>query len=264
MALKSNRLRVGVAFLLAVRDQRRVKKAFSQNATTEQKAWVLTGAYLGLIVIAFGLFHSTGNKLGGVVDGEKLNSLGDFLSGIFAPLAFFWLVVSVKTQSKELAAQREELTMTRQEFVDNREVMEKQAEAAEAHKNFVEQQTWIMGQQANLAEDAQKKNYKLMLFEKRMEIYTELQRIVASDDHTLARLDLRHLSHLQNRAKFLFGTDIDLWLEEVFGYIEKYQSAVTEAEREDVREFFDFNTLPDDFETYFRHYLEVTDGHILR
>ena len=167
MELKFNRLRVGVAFLLAARDQRRAKKASVQSATTEQKAWVLTVAYLSLIVVAFVLFYSTGKHLGVFVDEEKLNSLGDFLSGIFAPLAFFWLVVSVKMQSKELAAQREELAMTRQEFVDNREVMREQAEAAQAHKNFVEEQTAIMKEQAEHAKKVQDDNYKMLLFEKK-------------------------------------------------------------------------------------------------
>ncbi|WP_299924197.1 hypothetical protein [uncultured Pelagimonas sp.] len=41
------------------------------------------------------------------------NELGDFLAGVFAPLAFFWLGGTVFIQTKELAEQRKELSQTR-------------------------------------------------------------------------------------------------------------------------------------------------------
>lgn len=39
-----------------------------------------------------------------------LNAMGDFLSGIFAPLAFLWLVIAVFVQKDELNAQLEEFS----------------------------------------------------------------------------------------------------------------------------------------------------------
>lgn len=60
------------------------------------------------------------------------NEIGDFLAGAFAPLAFFWLVVTVLVQSQELKAQRHELQLTRAEFAATREVAK--AQAAEAKK----------------------------------------------------------------------------------------------------------------------------------
>lgn len=44
----------------------------------------------------------------------RLNELGDFLAGAFAPLAFFWLVVAIFLQKNELSAQREELALARE------------------------------------------------------------------------------------------------------------------------------------------------------
>jgi hypothetical protein len=44
------------------------------------------------------------------------NEIGDTLAGIAGTLAFLWIIVTVMMQSKELAAQREELRLTREEF----------------------------------------------------------------------------------------------------------------------------------------------------
>lgn len=79
------------------------------------------------------------------------NELGDFLAGIFAPLAFLWLAAAVGIQSQELRAQRRELRLTRKEFELSRTVAEEtrneisqQAEAAEKNAAFVGQQTEIL------------------------------------------------------------------------------------------------------------------------
>jgi hypothetical protein len=42
-----------------------------------------------------------------------LNAIGDFLAGVFAPLAFLWLFVATVLQRRELRLQREELAETR-------------------------------------------------------------------------------------------------------------------------------------------------------
>lgn len=44
------------------------------------------------------------------------NEIGDTLAGIAGALAFLWIIVTVMLQSKELAAQRAELKLTRSEF----------------------------------------------------------------------------------------------------------------------------------------------------
>lgn len=65
------------------------------------------------------------------------SELGDLSAGIFAPLAFIWLVIAVLMQSKELAMQRVELT-------GMRSAMQAQAEQAGKNAEFIEQQTKIM------------------------------------------------------------------------------------------------------------------------
>jgi hypothetical protein len=54
------------------------------------------------------------------------NAIGDTLAGIFAPLAFIWIVVTVFLQSLELAEQRKELALTRIELQLAREAQEAQ------------------------------------------------------------------------------------------------------------------------------------------
>ena len=44
------------------------------------------------------------------------NEVGDTLAGIAGSLAFLWIIVTVMLQGKELAAQRNELKLTRKEF----------------------------------------------------------------------------------------------------------------------------------------------------
>jgi len=69
------------------------------------------------------------------------NEIGDTIAGVFATLAFVWIVVTVFLQSAELAEQRKELELTRTELQLAREaqeaqlqVMQKQAEIFEDEK----------------------------------------------------------------------------------------------------------------------------------
>ncbi|MBY3595989.1 hypothetical protein [Rhizobium bangladeshense] len=74
---------------------------------------------------------------------------GDFLAGVFAPVAFFWLVVTVWIQSDELREQRKELALTRKEFELNRSVMEEEAQAARSQAGYLATQTALLDDEAN-------------------------------------------------------------------------------------------------------------------
>ena len=56
----------------------------------------------------------------------NLNELGDFLAGVFTPLAFGWLVYGYLLQSKELRLQREELALTRKQLGKQTELLQEQ------------------------------------------------------------------------------------------------------------------------------------------
>jgi hypothetical protein len=69
-----------------------------------------------------------------------LSNFGQFVGGIFAPIAFVWLVVTVFLQKQELELQREELTL-------NRRVMEQQAEEMKVSATQAQKQTEILNAQ---------------------------------------------------------------------------------------------------------------------
>ncbi|MCW1754632.1 hypothetical protein [Rhizobium acaciae] len=73
---------------------------------------------------------------------------GDFLAGAFAPVAFFWLVITVWIQSDELREQRKELALTRKEFELNRSVMEEEAQAARSQAGYLATQTALLDDEA--------------------------------------------------------------------------------------------------------------------
>jgi len=89
--------------------------------------------------------------LGGYFPCMPLGEIGDSLAGIFAPLAFLWLVAAVLVQSQELQEQRKELKLKRTEFeltrdvaIESKSVAEAQAKAAHAQAQAVEIQNDIL------------------------------------------------------------------------------------------------------------------------
>ena len=59
----------------------------------------------------------------------RLNELGDFLAGVFTPVALGWLVYGYFLQKTELGLQRQELQETRETLGRQVDVMERQADA---------------------------------------------------------------------------------------------------------------------------------------
>lgn len=63
------------------------------------------------------------------------NEVGDTLAGLAGGMAFLWLTVTVMLQGKELAAQRQELALTRQETSRMADAMASQTEVLLLEKN---------------------------------------------------------------------------------------------------------------------------------
>lgn len=105
-------------------------------------AWLFVGLALTVLYIAVVLWlvWADAHELPEL----PLNELGDFLAGVFAPLAFLWFVVAVFIQAQELAAQRRELALTREEFEQNRQVAKEQANEAKRTAEFIGSQTDIL------------------------------------------------------------------------------------------------------------------------
>jgi hypothetical protein len=93
--------------------------------------WLIAG------IVILGYLAKSPNACTGTFSCLTLDGWGTYLSGVFAPLAFFWLVATVWIQSRELAQQREELALTRKEFEHNREVMKAQSDYVGAQTDIV-------------------------------------------------------------------------------------------------------------------------------
>lgn len=66
------------------------------------------------------------------------NEVGDTLAGFAGALAFVWIIVTVWLQSNELAAQREELKLTRLEMAEQRKATQDMARAMAAQASVLE------------------------------------------------------------------------------------------------------------------------------
>ncbi|QIA23646.1 hypothetical protein [Mesorhizobium sp. AA22] len=114
----------------------------------KMSGWVLFGGIATAIYVAFIAFVLIDSRTEGFFNITKsnlsLNTFGDFLAGVCAPLAFLWLFIATMVQSQELALQREELRLTREEFRLNREVAKQQAEEARSQARFIGTQTAII------------------------------------------------------------------------------------------------------------------------
>ena len=89
------------------------------------------GSLSGLYIAAILFFR--GSDAWELLRAGNLNELGDFLAGIFTPLAFGWLVYGYLLQSKELRLQREELALTRKQLGKQTELLQEQVTADHQH-----------------------------------------------------------------------------------------------------------------------------------
>lgn len=104
-------------------------------------AAVVSVLWLGFGIVGLGLLAQNPDGCTGTFSCLSIEGWGTYLAGIFAPVAFFWLVAAVLLQSSELREQRHELALTRQEFAYNREVMKAQAVEAKSQAAYIGQQT---------------------------------------------------------------------------------------------------------------------------
>ncbi|MCB5203909.1 hypothetical protein LH464_15665 [Neorhizobium sp. T786] len=132
----------------------------------------------------------------------ELNAIGDFLAGVFAPLALIWLVAAVLTQ-------RQELNETREQFVESRKVVDAQLKT-------INSQNDLLQQQHRQAEESAKRTYRLNLFGERYKIYDDLRAFSAkhAPNHFMGRAH-EDMDGLAQRASFVFGEGITDWFVEL-------------------------------------------------
>uniref|UniRef100_UPI003F49216A hypothetical protein n=1 Tax=Ensifer adhaerens TaxID=106592 RepID=UPI003F49216A len=153
-------------------------------------AGVLTAAYL------WGVRETIQpERLLAFVKEAKLNEVGDFLAGSFAPLAFIWLVAAVLTQ-------RQELNDTRDQFAANQKITDAQLEN-------VRQQTALVQKQNERAEKAAERNYRLNLFPERFEIFKAFDATCRRiEDAGWNYVNSGDLTALANQCQFVFSESV--------------------------------------------------------
>ncbi len=188
--------------------------------------YVFAAITLAYFVVLFGLHrflqsHGAGlgldKNIGIYVDSMKLNSLGDFIAGIFSPLAFVWLIAAVLIQSKELKLQREAND-------ENRTVMKQQAAAADEQAKFLgaqtaamQDQTELLTKQMQIADQSAIRSHRLSLFDKRMEIYKEFIEF-GSKHREVKYYEEEHYEEfckISLRAPFVLDKETAEWIDEI-------------------------------------------------
>lgn len=149
-----------------------------------------TAVYIALLVRWIGT-----DRLAAFLLKPELNEFGDFLAGVFAPLAFLWLIAAVITQ-------RQELNETREQFEENQKVVDAQMKTIAA-------QNELLALQHTQAQESAKQTYKLNLFDKRFEIYQELVDVgtCISKRHVDADVWIK-LKKISGKIDFVFSDDV--------------------------------------------------------
>ncbi|MBA1343949.1 MULTISPECIES: hypothetical protein [Rhizobium] len=124
---------------------------------------------------------------------DQLNTVGDFLAGIFAFPAFILLAAAVLTQ-------RQELNEAREQFEDGKEVT--QAQLA------------LIQTQNDIAHKAAKANYKLALHEKRLAVYLRMKEcgFALTTSGTIEKETRQRIYAAVEDAKFVFGDEVNEYI----------------------------------------------------
>lgn len=186
------------------------ERVMSDTKPKDDKPWnwlwiagILTVAY----AVCLGLLFVKADP-GNTIVQHNLNELGDFLAGIFAPLALIWLVAAVFTQ-------RQELNESRKQFHDSQDVIREQMDS-------IKRQNIMMVEQHNLAQETAKRNYRLSLFERRFQIYDELRQFGEKYVSGYSEDSFSEFDVIRSKAAFVFSREVEEWLDEISNNIHDY------------------------------------------
>lgn len=231
-------------------------------------ALLFTAAYaIGIIVVL-----GWANIRSFMATTTDLNETGDFLAGVFAPLALIWLVAAVLTQ-------RQELHETRAQFAKNQKVVDEQMKA-------IKQQTTLTSLQLSQTVENAEKAYKLTLFDKRFQIYEKFVKFGKEHEtHEYDEDSYSAIINLSQEAAFVFDQSIEEWLsdigQQIFDYLQfkrvnplpmvddgfgnkiaPSDDAETQKLKEEYRKFtawIDEQFLPDERSERFWQFMNVSD-----
>ncbi|MCQ1772872.1 hypothetical protein NOI24_16300 [Neorhizobium galegae] len=161
-----------------------------------------------LYVISLGWLFGN-QRLSSFLFGNDLNEVGDFIAGIFSPLAFIWLVAAVLTQ-------RQELNETRDQFEQNQKVVDEQLKT-------INSQNALLALQHTQAQESAKQNYRLNLFERRLEIYNRLVGVHDTIEMTwITHISANDVRKIANQSAFIFSSLVENYIGKVADKLDAY------------------------------------------
>ncbi|WP_457587225.1 hypothetical protein [Ensifer canadensis] len=176
---------------------------------------------------------------------DDLNRVGDFVAGMFAPVAVLWLTAAVLTQRQELQDSRDQFKTSQQEVAKSqqeaREQFAKSQEVIDAQLQTISRQNALAAEQHNLTVENAKKAYKLSLFDKRFAIYEKFVNLGKSykgKDYDEAIVWA--MMSLSQEASFVFDQSISAWFLDIASEMQEF--LVFKREKQEL-EFVDGNIL---------------------
>lgn len=176
-------------------------------------------------------------------DKMAINSWGDFVAGVSAPIAFIWLVVAVALQSIELREQRKELALTRSEFRSSRLVMKAQADEAKRQAEFIEQQTNLLVDEKTDRDAQSIFDASIELISTRLRQYQTAWHVILITDHdekgsSGTELVLRNGNIPDTDQRFIIARSVQAVRTEIRKLRDKYENNEVHAKYP-----YDFNRL---------------------
>jgi len=112
-----------------------IKRKFKRFSKRNKYGWGITAVYLLMVFVLY-LYKASHTKYTGM----ELNEWGDFLAGVFSPIAFLWLVLGYMQQGEELKQNTEALKLQKDELNNLAISTHEQLILALAHQNHLAEQ----------------------------------------------------------------------------------------------------------------------------
>ncbi|RRV18143.1 hypothetical protein [Pseudomonas saudiphocaensis] len=161
------------------------------------RRWLVITGFVGSALYVGLARYLIGDKLEGLAN-MPLNELGDFLAGVFSPLAFLWLVLGFLQQGKELRASTDALALQAKE-------MRASVEQHEALVKVTQQQHEI---------DAQARRAERLRYERLAQPVLVIESGVRaySGGMITNRFELRNAGHQITHVRFRWSSEADVRL----------------------------------------------------
>jgi hypothetical protein len=153
---------------------------------------------------------------------NDLNVVGDFVAGMFAPVAVIWLVAAVLTQRQELDEAREQSRLAQDQFKQNQAVIDEQLALIKTQNAMTQFQNQQAVDNAALA-------HRLNLYDKRIQVFQKF--VAIGEKYGSAKWDddgYWALLNVAQEAAFIFDSSVEEWINEIAQQVYDYQQYCSE------------------------------------